>query len=482
MDGQALVAEYVRSGSESAFRELVTSYFGLVYSTALRLVGGDSHLAQDVAQMVFTDLARKAHSLSSGVMLGGWLHQRTFNIAAPMMRAERRRQVRERAAVEMDATQKDSAAVLARITSVLDQAIMQLGNDDRTAIVLRFFERRDFRSIGAALGSTDDAAQKRVARALEKLHFLLKHQGVTLSAAALVTCLGSEALTAAPAAMAASIAGTAFASAGGSGGTALPLFKILTAGKIKAGLIGAVVLVGVATPLLVQHQTRTKLLEENQALRHQTELLGQTAAENQRLSNLLAEATAEKLNSARTSELLRLRGEVALLRRQVAESSRLRTSRPQEPALSEDESYYLAHQSDFWEKESIKVNLITVSKKSAASAAEVEALRKVIADIHSRLAAGADFSAEAKLHSQDRQATNGGDYGWFQRGQLRNELEDAAFSLSEGEISQVIEGPEEFWIVRITGRRQPRLKPLVEVQDEIRTQLIREGNRKLAGR
>jgi DNA-directed RNA polymerase specialized sigma24 family protein len=70
-DSQQLLAEYAKSGSESAFRELATRYFGLVYSTALRLVGGDTHLAEDVAQTVFSDLARKAQALSSAVMLGG---------------------------------------------------------------------------------------------------------------------------------------------------------------------------------------------------------------------------------------------------------------------------------------------------------------------------------------------------------------------------------------------------------------------------
>lgn len=480
MDGQALLTEYVRNGSETAFRELVTSYFGLVYSTALRLVGGDSHLAQDVAQMVFADLARKAHTVSSGVMLGGWLHRRTCNIAAPMMRAERRRQAREKEAVEMTALQEDSGAALARITPVLDQAITQLGNDDRTAIVLRFFEHRDFRSIGAALGTTDDAAQKRVTRALEKLHTLLKGRGVALSTAALATCLGSEALTAAPAALAASIAGTAFAAAGASGANALPLFKILTTAKIKACLIGAVVLVGVATPLVMQHQAQIRLRDENQKLRHQIELLGQSAVENERLSNLLTNGNAEKLALEKSSELLRLRGEVALLKRQLAVNSRPGASRRQEPAPSEVENYYLAHQNDFQEQESVELNLITLSKRTATSASEVEAMRKDITDIRTRLAAGADFSTEAKLHSEDRQAPNGGDYGWFQRGQLRKELEDVAFSLRQDETSQVVEGPEDFWIVRITGRRQPCLKPLAEVQDEIRKQLDRERN--LAGR
>jgi hypothetical protein len=86
-DSQTLLAEYARSGSESAFRDLVTRYVGLVYSNAVRLVDGDTHLAEDVSQTVFLDLARKARSLSSGVMLGGWLHQRAFNVAGPLILA-----------------------------------------------------------------------------------------------------------------------------------------------------------------------------------------------------------------------------------------------------------------------------------------------------------------------------------------------------------------------------------------------------------
>ena len=106
-DSQTLLQEYATTGSDSAFRELVRRYLGLVYSTALRLVDGDIHLAEDVAQTVFVDLATKASGLSSRVMLGGWLHQRTYNIAAPMMRSRRRRQAREREAAQLNALQND---------------------------------------------------------------------------------------------------------------------------------------------------------------------------------------------------------------------------------------------------------------------------------------------------------------------------------------------------------------------------------------
>src|SRR5215472_13594674 len=101
-DSRTLLAEYVGEGSETAFRGLVDSYVGLVYSTALRLVDGDTHRAKDVTQTVFTDLAHKARSLPKSVMLGGWLHRNTCFVASKLLRGERRRLFRERQAAEMN--------------------------------------------------------------------------------------------------------------------------------------------------------------------------------------------------------------------------------------------------------------------------------------------------------------------------------------------------------------------------------------------
>src|SRR5579864_918177 len=122
-DSHELIAEYVRTGSEVAFRELVTRYINLVYSTALRVVGGDTHLAEDVTQTVFTHLARKAHSLTNRVMLGGWLHRATLNVATTIVRGESRRKSRERQSVEMNTLQDHTEANLAQLAPLLDEAI-----------------------------------------------------------------------------------------------------------------------------------------------------------------------------------------------------------------------------------------------------------------------------------------------------------------------------------------------------------------------
>lgn len=324
-----LLADYAKTGSEPAFRELTTRYVDLVHSAALRLVNGDLHLAQDVTQTVFADLSRLACSLSSDVMLGGWLHRHTCFVASKTIRTERRRVERERKAVEMNALEDHSAANLALVAPVLDEAINQLNADDRTAILLRFFEQQDFQSVGAALGSNEDAARKRVNRALEKLESHLKHRGVALSAVALGSTLAAGAVTAAPIGLAASISTIAIAGTAGSGVTTITLLKIMSITKLKVGIITAVVAAGVSIPWVMQHNTQAKLNTANEALRQQTEQREQLSAENARLAKLSSQvvSTPAVSTSSPSLELLRLRGEVARLRQEVA-SERQRTNGP----------------------------------------------------------------------------------------------------------------------------------------------------------
>src|SRR2546421_12230549 len=122
-DTEKLLAEYAQTGTDQAFRELVAGYLDLVYSTAVRIVAGDVHRAEDVVQMVFADLARKARALPIDVMLGGWLHRHTCFVASKIMRSERRRQWRERRAVEMNSETDQSEADFHHLAPVLDEAI-----------------------------------------------------------------------------------------------------------------------------------------------------------------------------------------------------------------------------------------------------------------------------------------------------------------------------------------------------------------------
>ncbi len=328
-DGQQLLAQYVQTGSETAFRELVTRYVDLVYSAATRLVDGDTHLAEDVTQTVFADLARMARSLSHGLMLGGWLHRHTCFVASKTMRGERRRQARERQAVEMNSIEDHSAANLARVAPMLDEAINQLGAEDREAILLRFFEQNNFQTVGAALGSSEEAARKRVDRALDKLHASLMRRGVALSATVLGSALATQAVTAAPVGLAASISGAALAGAAAGGGTTLTILEIMSMTKLKVGIITVVVAAGVTIPWVMQHRTQTRLSKVNESLRQQAETNNQLAEENARLTRLLASTPAPAPASNPTSmELLRLRGEVGRLRQENVSVAQSKTNGP----------------------------------------------------------------------------------------------------------------------------------------------------------
>jgi RNA polymerase sigma factor (sigma-70 family) len=262
-DSQQLLADYAANGSERAFQELVARYVDLVYSTAIRLVDGDAHRAKDVAQTVFVDLSRMAAKLSPNSRLGGWLHRHTCFVARTVMRGERRRQARERQAMEMSALNNHPDMALAEIAPVLDEAINELGADDRDAILLRFFERRNLRSVGEALGINENVAQKRVARAVQELARLLRRRGFILPATALATGLTAGAVTAAPAGLALSIAGTVFAATGAAGSAGLTSAKVAVMAKLKVGVICATLAAGLVTVLFLQYQSKARLRAES---------------------------------------------------------------------------------------------------------------------------------------------------------------------------------------------------------------------------
>ncbi len=332
---QKLVADYVKQGSEAAFRELAARYLDLVYSTAIRLTEGDTHLAEDVTQTVFVDLARLAKGLSSEVRLGGWLHRHTCFVAAKALRSERRRQAREREAAKMNTPADPLESGMVQIAPLLDEAINELGSVDRTAVLLRFYERLDFRSVGEALGTSEAAAQKRVTRALEKLHLLLKHRGVTLSVAALGTALAGGAVKAAPIALAASVPGTALAIATADTGSIATFLKFMAITKLKTGIVAAIIIASVVTPMLVQQQAQATLRGQDETKEQRAKELAQLTEDNQRLATFLAEARNSRTpTDNQLPEVLRLRSEVGRLKRAVGD---METSHSPSPATREDQ-------------------------------------------------------------------------------------------------------------------------------------------------
>jgi RNA polymerase sigma factor (sigma-70 family) len=343
-DPRNLLTDYAKNGSESAFRELVARYLDLVFSTAVRLVDGDTHRAEDVAQTVFADLARRATTLSPEVMLGGWLHRRTCHAAATLMRSERRRRKREWEAAEMDALEREDDTGYEPLAPVLDDAINQLRAEDRAALILRYFEGRDLRAVGEALGSNEDAAQKRVARALEKLRDLLAQRGVTASGAGLATVLGAHAVSAAPAGLVTTVSSAALAGSSTGATATFTFLKLMTLTQMKvAG--GIAVAAGLGTALVLERQAWARLDHENAALEQQVAQLHKAAkAPPNDLDSGAGPGVPVSPRADPIEELERLRQEVDALRQQPnvlprlqAENRELkaRTDEPDDPLEAE---------------------------------------------------------------------------------------------------------------------------------------------------
>jgi RNA polymerase sigma factor (sigma-70 family) len=322
-----LLRRYAEGRSESAFAELVERHVNLVYSAALRQVNGDAHLAQDVAQIVFTDLARQAAPLWRRAVLTGWLYSSAHFAAAKAARSEHRRHAHEQEAQTMSELLHDSAPELDwdKLRPVLDEAMHELKEADREAILLRYFEKRPFGEVGARLGLSENAARMRVDRAVEKLRALLARRGVTTAAAALSTVISANAVQAAPAGVAAGLSSAALAGALAGTGTAVSFLKLMTMTKLQVGIASAIAVAAVAAPLVLVKQAQLKSLSaDNQALRQQASRASQLEADNNRLSNLVAPASPQALSNDQYLELLRLRGEVGRLRGDSQELAKLK--------------------------------------------------------------------------------------------------------------------------------------------------------------
>lgn len=199
-DDAQLLQDYVEHRCPTAFATLVRRHLDLVYSAALRQVAGDTHRAEDVAQLVFCELARKARSLVGRTTLAGWLHTTARHVAARNQRAERRRLAREHSAHSMmhEAIQEPGQGAWEELRPVLDEALGRLNERDREAVILRFFQNRSFAEVGAVLGLKENAARMRVERAMERLRRHLVRRGIVSSAIVLGQTLGSHAVASAP--------------------------------------------------------------------------------------------------------------------------------------------------------------------------------------------------------------------------------------------------------------------------------------------
>ena len=256
-DDNTLLRQYVENQSDEAFAALVTRHVDLVYSVALRQVGNPHH-AEEITQAVFIILAKKAAQLLQVKALSSWLFQATRLTANNFVRSEIRRHSREQEAHMQSILNESGTGVWARIAPLLDTAVAGLREKERQAIVLRFYEGRDMRDIGMVLGASEDAAEKRVSRALGKLRKFFTKRGVTLTVTAIAGAVATNSVQAAPVGLAKTISAVAFTKGATASVSTLTLIKgalkIMAWSKMKTVIaVGVGVLLAVGTTTSIVH-------------------------------------------------------------------------------------------------------------------------------------------------------------------------------------------------------------------------------------
>jgi RNA polymerase sigma factor (sigma-70 family) len=314
-----LLRQYTRHNAEDAFAEVVRRHLDLVFSAALRQVRSPQ-LAEEVAQSVFIELARRAGGLAAGTILSAWLYHVTRCTAIDVVRREARRQIREQVAWELT-TMNATAADWVEIGPLLDEAMDALGDTDRTAVLLRYFENKSLREVGQRLDMTEEAARKRVSRAIESLRTFFSKRGATLGASGLIIAISANAVQSAPIGLAARI--SAGAILGLKTSTVAAITRSTTMKTIQKTLTSAVV-AALGVSILQAHRA-SSLRNQNQLLQQQGDVLAQEIQQLQQERSTAADRVAALRDSEATNrnngELLKLRGEVARLRRELAEAT-----------------------------------------------------------------------------------------------------------------------------------------------------------------
>ncbi|MES2695031.1 MAG: sigma-70 family RNA polymerase sigma factor [Verrucomicrobiota bacterium] len=283
-----LLQNYTRTRSQSAFTALVERHVDLVYSAALRQVRS-SQLAEDVAQSVFLDLARRAHELRPGQPLAAWLFVVTRRTAVDTIRSEARRQAREHTAAEIAAMKTPSPTWL-RVKDEIDEALSTLNDAERSALLLRFFENKSLREVGASLGISEDTAQKRVSRALERLRDLLVRRGVVVSSAGLAADLSAHAVHSAPAILGSAIVAAVPIGSVVGASTPFAATTLLSHAVAAAVVVGALGFAAFEASALVQQQHEISATR-NQLAQHRATLASLRTAQ---------EAAASRIQQTRT--------------------------------------------------------------------------------------------------------------------------------------------------------------------------------------
>ena len=261
----------------------------------------DPHLAEDVTQGVFVVVAKNARQLTHRAVVSNWLHRTARNIAAQTVRTIERRRAREQEAFAMnELPAREPDAGWEDIAPHLDKALGELSEPDRDALLLRYFERKSAREMAQALGVSDEAAQKRVNRAVERLRELFSKRNVTIGASGLVVLISANAVQASPAGLAITIPTSVAAATITIATHTMHWINLKSAAMILAAAIAAS-----TVTYLVEQQGVNRLRSDNQNLADKIRLLG-----NERDAALsAATSNNDELGRLRKEkgELLRLR-------------------------------------------------------------------------------------------------------------------------------------------------------------------------------
>ena len=323
---QQLLTRYAGDRTETAFAELLRRHVDFVYSAAVRMVR-DTHLAEDVTQGVFVALAQNARQLTDRPVLAGWLHRTTQNLAANAVRADVRRRVREQEAAAMNEIfATDTAATWEHIGPQLDAALGELTEPDRDALLLRYFERKSAAEMAQLLGISDEAAQKRVNRAVERLRDSFAKHGVTVGASGLVAVISAHAVQAAPAGLLATISAAAvFAGTAASTSTVIATTKTLAMTTLPKTFVTFTVAVLAGAVIYELHQA-DRWHERVQTLQQQQAPLAEQVRQLQRERNDATNQLAAWLQNNDPKrlrkehlELLSLRGRVTQMATELRE-------------------------------------------------------------------------------------------------------------------------------------------------------------------
>lgn len=323
MNDAELLRKYAHTGDQATFAEVVRRHAGLVLAAALRQLGGNHHRAQEVTQVVFLTLAKNAARVAGHPVIAAWLYRCTRHAVAKARREDHRRVVREATAAQLAEAGELGVVEWARVEPVLDDAMERLGETERRAVLLRFFEGRTYAEVGAALDLGENAARMRTERALEKLKNALERHGVTSTAAALGGALASYAAPAAPAGVLTAVNGV-LGAAGATGAGAI--FLIMNVAKYSACVAAGLLVGGVGVGLWTRSAEPQPVVANTPVAR--------VAGTNANTDGLAADkARLERENAALREKLAAVRerastdGEAAVLDRERLEELRRPMSR-----------------------------------------------------------------------------------------------------------------------------------------------------------